>query len=57
MVNGRNFFNQPVKNNLRPYNNIQKIAIGQGDDYTTGCLLVYPYFESYYKMIAIYLIK
>ena len=57
MVNGRNFFNQPVKNNLRPYNNIQKIAIGQGDDYTTGCLLVYPYFESYYKIIAIYLIK
>ena len=26
---------------------------GQGDDYTTGCLLDYPYFNKYYKLIAI----
>ena len=32
---------------------IQKIAAGQGDDYTTGCLLGYDYFKNYYKMIAI----
>ena len=42
MINGRNFFDQPVKNDLRIYNNIQKIASGQGDDYTTGCLLISP---------------
>ena len=35
------FFNQPVKNNLIAYYNIQKIATGQEDDYTTGCLLGY----------------
>ena len=23
----------------------EKIATGQGDDYTTGCLLDYPYFK------------
>ena len=40
MINGRNFFDQPVKNDLRIYNNIRKIASGQGDDYTTGCLLI-----------------
>ena len=42
LIHGRNFFDQPVKYDLRTYNNIGKIAIGQGDDYTTGCLLDYP---------------
>ena len=44
MIDRRNFFDQPVKNNLRTYDNIRKIATNQGDDYTTGCLLDYPYF-------------
>ena len=43
MIDGKNFFDQPVKD-LRTYNNIIKIATGQGDDYATGCLLRYPYF-------------
>ena len=42
---------------MRTYNNILNIAIGQGDDYTTGCLLDYNYFNNYYKMIAINLNK
>ena len=37
---------------LRTYNDIQEIAIGQGDDYTAGCLPDYNYFEIYYKMTA-----
>ena len=41
----RNFFNQPIKSNLKTYHNIRKIATGQGDDYTTSCLLDYPYFK------------
>ena len=53
MIDGRNFFDQPVKDYLITYDNIRKIAIGQGDDYTTSCLLDYPYFKNYYKMIAI----
>ena len=40
MIDGQNVFHQPVKNDLRTYDNIWKIAIGQGDDYTTGCLLI-----------------
>ena len=47
MVDGRNFFDQPIKNDLKTYNNIRKIATGQGDDYTTGCLLYDPYFKNY----------
>ena len=57
MSNGQNFFHQPVKNDLRTYDDNQKIATGQGDDYTTGYLLDYVYFKNYYKMIAIDLSK
>ena len=48
---------QPIKNNKVTYENIRKIATGQGDDYTTGCLLYYPYFMDTYKMIALDLSK
>ena len=37
----------------KTYENIKKIATNKGDDYTTGCLLDYPYFKENYKMIAI----
>ena len=46
------------KNDSETYDNIRKIATGQGDDYkTTGCLLDYPYFRKYYKLITIDLSK
>ena len=57
MINGDNFFDQPIENNKVTYDNIRKIATGQGDDYTTGCLLDYPYFANTYKMIAVDLSK
>ena len=49
----KNFFDQPVKNNKITYENVRKIAMGQRDDYTTGCLLDYIYFKNYYKMIVV----
>ena len=42
-----------LKNNKIIYENIRKNATGQGDDYTTGCLLDYAYFKDNYKMLAI----
>ena len=57
MINGENFFDEPIKNNKVTYENIRKIATGQRDDYTTGCLLDYPYFMDTYKMIAVDLSK
>ena len=57
MINGENFSDQPIKNNIVTYENISKIATGQGDDYTTGCLLDYLYFMDTYKMIAVDLSK
>ena len=49
---GKNFFDQPVKNDFITYENTWKTATGQGDNYATCCLLDYTYFEYYYKMIA-----
>ena len=48
---------QPVKNDKLTYENIKKIATGQGDDYTSGCVSDYAYFRDIYKMIAIALCK
>ena len=57
MINGENFFDQPVKDNKVTYQNITKIATGKGGDNITGCLLDYPYFKESYKMIAVDLSK
>ena len=57
VINGENVFDHPIKNNKVTYDNIRKIATGQGDDYTTGCLLDYSYFADTYKMIAVDLSK
>ena len=56
-IDGKNFFDQPVRNNLETYDNIRKVESGQRDDYTTGCLLDYPSFKEHYKSIAIDLSK
>ena len=53
----KNAFDQPINNDIKTNENIRKIATGQGDDYTTGCMLDYPYFKENYKTIAINLSK
>ena len=57
MIDWKIFFDQPLKNDKVTYKNIRKIATGQGDDYTTGCLLDYIYFKNYYKMLEVALSK
>ena len=51
MIDEKNIFDQPVKNNKVTYENIRKISVGQREDYTTGCLLDYTFFKKYYKVI------
>ena len=57
MIDGKNCFDQPINSMIKTYENIRKVATGQGDDYTSGCLLDYSYFKDHYKMIAINLSK
>ena len=57
MIDDRNFFDQPINSMNKTYENIRRTATGQGDNYTTGCLLDYSYFKENYKMIVIDLSK
>ena len=44
-IDGRNFYDQPINDSIKQYDEIKKISTGQGDDYTTGCLSDFSYFE------------
>ena len=57
MIDWQKTFDQPGKNGLRVYDDVQKVVICPGDDYATGCLLDYSYFKENYKLNAIYLSK
>ena len=37
---------------IKQYEEVRKISTGQGDDYTTGCLLDYVYFKDDFRLIA-----
>ena len=56
-IDGRNFYDQPINDQIKKYDEIRKIATGKGDDYTTGCLLDYQYFTDHYRLIAVDLSK
>ena len=51
-TNGRNFYDQPINGSIKQYDELRKVSIGQGDDYTTGCLLDFAYFKKNYRLIA-----
>ena len=51
-INKRNFYDQPINDSNKQYDEIGKISTGQGDDYTTACLLDFAYFAKNYRLIA-----
>ena len=57
LIDGRNFYDQPINDLIKQYDEIRKVSTGYGDDYTTGCLLDYAYFKNNYKLIAVDLSK
>ena len=57
LIDGRNFYDQPINDIIKQYDEVRKIATGQGHDCTTGCLLDYQYFKDHYNLIAIDLSK
>ena len=57
LIDGRNFFDQPINDQIKKYDEIRKIVTGKGDDCTTGCLLDYQYFKDHYQSIAVDLPK
>ena len=57
LIDGRNFYDQPINDSIRKYDEIRKIATGKVDNYATGCLLDYDYFKKNYQLIAVDLSK
>ena len=57
VIDGRNFYDQSISSDTRQYDELRKITLEKGDDYTTGCLLDYAYFKENYKIIAVDLSK
>ena len=51
-IDGKNFYDQPINDSIKQYDEVRKVSTGQGDDYTTGCLLDFAYFEKNYRLIA-----
>ena len=45
MIDRRNFYDQPIDDLIKQYDEVRKVPTGQGDDYTTGCLVDYAYFK------------
>ena len=56
-IDGRNFYDQPINDLIKQYDEVRKASTGQGDGYTTGCLLDFAYFEKNYRLIAVDLSK
>ena len=56
-IDGRNFYDQAINDSIKQHDEVRKISTGQGDDYATGYLLDFAYFEKNYRLIAIDLSK
>ena len=57
LIDSKNFYDQPINDSIKKYEEIRKIATGKGDSYATGCLLDYEYFKNNYQLIAVDLSK
>ena len=57
LIDGRNFYDQPITDEIRKHDELRKVTTGKGNDNTTGCLLDYQYFKDHYQLIAVYLFK
>ena len=49
-IDGRNFYDQPINDLIKQYDEIRKISTIQGNGYTTGCLLDFAFFEKKKKI-------
>ena len=52
MIDERNFYDQPINDLIKQYDEVRKVSTGHSDDYTTGSLLDYAYFKDNYKLVA-----
>ena len=57
IIDGRNFYDNPIESDIEKYRELKKVMTGKGEDYTTGSLLDYNCFNKHYKLVAVHLSK
>ena len=57
IIDGRNFYDNPIESDFEKYRELKKVMIGKGEDYTTGSLLDFNYLHKHYKLVAVDLSK
>ena len=57
IIDGRNFYDNPIESDIEKYRELKKVMIGKEEDYTTGSLLDYNYFGKHCKLVAVDLSK
>ena len=57
IIDGRNFYDNPIESDIEKYRELKKVMIGKGEDYTPGSLLDYDYFKKNYELFAVDLSK
>ena len=57
IIDGRNFYDNPIESDIEKYRELKNVMIGKGEDYTTGSLLDYNCFDKHYKLLAVDLSK
>ena len=57
IIDGRNFYDNPIESDIEKYRELKKVMIGKGEDYTTGSLLDFNYFKKHYNLVAVDLSK
>ena len=53
IIDGRNFYDNPIESDIEKYRELKKVMIGKGEDHTTGSLLDFNYFDKHYKLVAV----
>ena len=53
IINWKIIYDQAIDSDIKRYEEIRKLETGQGEDYATGCLLVYEYIKNHYRLIAV----
>ena len=57
IIDGRDFYDDPIESDIEKYRKLIKVMIGKGEDYTAGSLMDFNYFDKHYKLVAVDLSK
>ena len=57
VIDGRNFYDNPIERDIEKYKELKKVMIGKGKDNTTGYFFDFNYFDKHYKLVAVDLSK